>query len=190
MLTNKYAEGYPGKRYYGGCEFVDMAENLARETGPSTVRRRPCQRPAPFRLPGQHGRVFRRHQAGRHHPGHGLDHGGHLTHGSPVSFSGKMYKIVSLRRRQGQREDRLRRARPDRARGQAPDHRRGRLGLCPHHRLRALQEDRRRGRRLPHGRYGTYRGSRRRRGSTRAPSSSPTLRPRPPTRPCAAPAAA
>ena len=57
-LTNKYAEGYPGKRYYGGCEFVDVAEDLARGTGEKTVRRRACKRTAPFRRAGEHGGLF------------------------------------------------------------------------------------------------------------------------------------
>ena len=57
VLTNKYAEGYPGKRYYGGCEFVDVAERLAIDRVQAAVRRRPRQRPAALRRPGQHGRV-------------------------------------------------------------------------------------------------------------------------------------
>lgn len=94
ILTNKYAEGYPGKRYYGGCEYYDIVENLARD--------RLCQL-----FGAEHANV----QA---HSGSGanmavyfstinygdkimsmkLSEGGHLSHGSPVSFSGKMYKVV------------------------------------------------------------------------------------------------
>ena len=55
VLTNKYAEGYPGKRYYGGCEFVDEVETLAIERGKAAVRRRLRQRPAALRRPGQPG---------------------------------------------------------------------------------------------------------------------------------------
>src|ERR1700761_3214904 len=55
VFTNKYAEGYPGRRYYGGCEFTDVVENLA------------CERPAALRFAGQRGRVFVGHPAGRHH---------------------------------------------------------------------------------------------------------------------------
>ena len=57
VLTNKYAEGYPAHRYYGGCEFVDVAENLARDRLEADLRRRTCQRPAALRRPGQHGRL-------------------------------------------------------------------------------------------------------------------------------------
>ena len=53
VLTNKYAEGYPGRRYYGGCEYVDAAERLAIERAKATLRRRLCERAAPFRFPGE-----------------------------------------------------------------------------------------------------------------------------------------
>ena len=60
-LTNKYAEGLPGKRYYGGCEFVDIAETLAQRARPGALpRRRARQRPAALRRPGQHGRLLQR----------------------------------------------------------------------------------------------------------------------------------
>ena len=60
-LTNKYAEGLPGKRYYGGCEFVDVAETLARDRALRALpRRRARQRPAPLGRPGEHGRLLQR----------------------------------------------------------------------------------------------------------------------------------
>ena len=71
-LTNKYAEGYPGKRYYGGCECVDVVENLAIDRGKGAVwlRLRKCT--APFRRPGQYGGAVCRVQARRHHYGNEL----------------------------------------------------------------------------------------------------------------------
>ena len=70
-LTNKYAEGYPGRRYYGGCEFMDAVERLAIHRLEQLVRRRSGQCPGPLRRPGQHGCLFRLPGAGRHHAGHG-----------------------------------------------------------------------------------------------------------------------
>ena len=65
-LTNKYAEGLPGKRYYGGCEFVDVVERLAQERALRALPgRRARQRPAPRGRAGQHGRLLRRPRAGR-----------------------------------------------------------------------------------------------------------------------------
>ena len=68
QLTNKYAEGYPGKRYYGGCEFVDIAEQLAIDRVEEAVPRRGRQRPAAFRRAGQPGGVLRGAEARRHDP--------------------------------------------------------------------------------------------------------------------------
>jgi glycine hydroxymethyltransferase len=95
VLTNKYAEGYPGKRYYGGCEHVDVAESLAIARAKRAVRRRARQRAAALRRAGQHGRLPRAAEARRHAARHDLSHGGHLTHGSPVNFSGQLYHAVA-----------------------------------------------------------------------------------------------
>ena len=65
-LTNKYAEGYPGKRYYGGCQYVDIVENLARDRAVRAFRRGACQRAAPFRRTGKPRGVFRPFAAGRY----------------------------------------------------------------------------------------------------------------------------
>ncbi len=70
VLTNKYAEGYPGKRYYGGCEFVDVVERAAIARAKTPVRRRARQRAAAFRRTGQHGRLHDAAQAGRHRARH------------------------------------------------------------------------------------------------------------------------
>ena len=66
VLTNKYAEGYPGTRYYGGCEFVDEAEQLAIDARQGALRRRARQRAAALRRAGQHGRLHRAAEARRH----------------------------------------------------------------------------------------------------------------------------
>jgi glycine hydroxymethyltransferase len=95
ILTNKYAEGYPSKRYYGGCEFVDQVETLAIE--------RICK------LFGAEAANVQPHSgsqanmavymalmsAGETFMGMSLSHGGHLTHGSPANFSGKLFKVIS-----------------------------------------------------------------------------------------------
>ena len=95
VLTNKYAEGYPGNRYYGGCEFVDMAENLARERAKELFQ---CAYANVQPHSGSQANMavyFTLLQPGDTIMGMNLAHGGHLTHGSPVNFSGKMYKVVA-----------------------------------------------------------------------------------------------
>jgi len=101
VLTNKYAEGYPGKRYYGGCEFVDMAESLAIERakkifGADHVNVQPHS--------GSQANMavyLAVMSPGDTMLGMNLSHGGHLTHGSPVNFSGKLFNVVPY----GVRED-------------------------------------------------------------------------------------
>ena len=68
VLTNKYAEGYPGKRYYGGCQFVDIAEEIAHRAGEETLQLRLCQCAAQFRQPSQPGRFQCSCEARRHDP--------------------------------------------------------------------------------------------------------------------------
>ncbi len=95
VLTNKYAEGYPGKRYYGGCEHVDVAENLARERA---CRLFQCDHANVQPHAGAQANMavyFSLLEPGDTVLGMNLAHGGHLTHGSPVNFSGRFYKIVS-----------------------------------------------------------------------------------------------
>ena len=95
FLTNKYAEGYPGKRYYGGCQYVDVAENLARERakqlfGAEHANVQPhCGANANFAV------YFAACKPGDTILGMNLSHGGHLTHGSPVNVSGKYFNFVS-----------------------------------------------------------------------------------------------
>ncbi len=94
VLTNKYAEGYPGKRYYGGCEYVDMAEELARKRlqeiyGAEYVNVQPHSGSQ-----ANMGVLMTLINPGDKFLGLSLAHGGHLTHGSPVNFSGKLYQAV------------------------------------------------------------------------------------------------
>lgn len=95
IMTNKYAEGYPGKRYYGGCEFVDDAENLARERAKKLFNAEYANVQPHSGSQANMAVYFTLLQPGDTILGMDLAHGGHLTHGSPVSFSGKLYKIVS-----------------------------------------------------------------------------------------------
>jgi len=94
VLTNKYAEGYPGKRYYGGCEFVDVAENLARDRAKRLFGADHANVQPHSGSQANMGVYFAALKPGDTILGMDLAHGGHLTHGAPVSFSGKLYKIV------------------------------------------------------------------------------------------------
>jgi glycine hydroxymethyltransferase len=95
VLTNKYAEGYPGKRYYGGCQFVDMAENLARERAKALFGADHANVQPHSGSQANMGVYFAAIKPGDTILGMNLSHGGHLTHGSPVSFSGRLYNVVS-----------------------------------------------------------------------------------------------
>ncbi|MBN2873552.1 MAG: serine hydroxymethyltransferase [Spirochaetales bacterium] len=94
VLTNKYAEGYPGKRYYGGCEFVDVAENLARDRAKALFDADYVNVQPHSGSQANMGVYFAALKPGDTILGMDLAHGGHLTHGAPVSFSGKLYNVV------------------------------------------------------------------------------------------------
>ena len=95
ILTNKYAEGYPGKRYYGGCEFVDVAEQLAIERAKKLFKA-DFANVQPHSGASANAAIFLALlNAGDKILGMSLDHGGHLTHGSKVNFSGKIYESYS-----------------------------------------------------------------------------------------------
>ena len=94
VLTNKYAEGYPGHRYYGGCEFVDIAENLARDRAKELFGADYANVQPHSGSQANMGVYFSCLKPGDTLLGMDLAHGGHLTHGAPVSFSGKMYHVV------------------------------------------------------------------------------------------------
>lgn len=93
-LTNKYAEGYPGKRYYGGCEFVDVAENLAIERAKKLFDCTYANVQPHSGAQANMAVFFALLQPGDTVMGMNLAHGGHLTHGSPVNFSGSYFNIV------------------------------------------------------------------------------------------------
>lgn len=95
VLTHKYAEGYPGKRYYGGCEFVDIAENLAIERAKALFGCGYVNVQPHSGSQANMAAYFACIQPGQTVLGMNLSHGGHLTHGSAVNFSGRLYNIVS-----------------------------------------------------------------------------------------------
>ena len=95
VLTHKYAEGYPGKRYYGGCEYVDMAEDLAQTRARRLFH---CEYVNVQPHSGSQANMaayFSCLKPGDTILGMDLSHGGHLTHGSPVNFSGRLFRIIS-----------------------------------------------------------------------------------------------
>ncbi|HLT54475.1 MAG TPA: serine hydroxymethyltransferase [Bacillota bacterium] len=94
VLTNKYAEGYPGRRYYGGCEYVDVAENLARDRAKELFGAEHANVQPHSGAQANMAVYFTILEPGDTVLGMNLSHGGHLTHGSPVNFSGKLYNFV------------------------------------------------------------------------------------------------
>ena len=101
VLTNKYAEGYPGKRYYGGCEFVDQAESLAIERAKKIFGAEHVNVQPHSGSQANMAVYLAAMSPGDTMLGMNLSHGGHLTHGSPVNFSGKLFNVVPY----GVRED-------------------------------------------------------------------------------------
>ena len=95
VLTHKYAEGYPGKRYYGGCEYVDMVEELARERAQSLFGCTYANVQPHSGSQANMAAYLSCLKPGDTILGMDLSHGGHLTHGSPVNFSGRLFNIVS-----------------------------------------------------------------------------------------------
>ena len=95
VLTNKYAEGYPGRRYYGGCEWVDKAEDLARERAKQLFGAQYANVQPHSGAQANQAVYTALVQPGDTVMGLALDHGGHLTHGSKVNFSGKSYNIAA-----------------------------------------------------------------------------------------------
>jgi glycine hydroxymethyltransferase len=95
IMTNKYAEGYPDKRYYGGCEYVDVAEKLAIERAGKLFHADHVNVQPHSGSQANMAVYFAALQPGDTILGMNLSHGGHLTHGSPVNFSGRLYNVVA-----------------------------------------------------------------------------------------------
>jgi glycine hydroxymethyltransferase len=94
VLTNKYAEGYPGKRYYGGCEYVDIVEQLAIERAKTLFGAEHVNVQPHSGAQANMAAYFSQLQPGDTILSMNLSHGGHLTHGSPVNFSGKFFHVI------------------------------------------------------------------------------------------------
>src|SRR5574340_1317961 len=94
VMTNKYAEGYPGRRYYGGCEFVDIVERLAIERSKQLFGAEHANVQAHAGVQANMAVYFSVLEPGDTILGMNLSHGGHLSHGSPASFSGRFYRGV------------------------------------------------------------------------------------------------
>lgn len=94
VLTNKYAEGYPAKRYYGGCEHVDVVEDLARDRAKEIFGAEHVNVQPHSGAQANMAVYFTVLEAGDTVLGMNLSHGGHLTHGSPVNFSGVQYNFI------------------------------------------------------------------------------------------------
>ena len=95
VLTDKYAEGYPGARYYGGCEVVDVVENLARDRAKALFGAEYANVQAHSGSQANTAVYFTFLKPGDTVMGMDLSHGGHLTHGSPVNFSGQLYRFTA-----------------------------------------------------------------------------------------------
>ncbi len=190
VMTNKYAEGYPGKRYYGGCEFVDVAETLAIARAKALFGAEHANVQPHSGSQANMSVYLTLLKPGDTVLGMNLAHGGHLTHGHPLNFSGKLYTIVPYGvRKDDERIDYDEFARARRAAQAQDDHRRGQR-LFARVRLSADGGGSEGGRRAVDGGHGAHRRSRGRRSCTRAPCRTPTSSPPPRTRRCAARAAA
>ena len=163
VLTNKYAEGYPGKRYYGGCEFVDKVEQLAIDRAKALFHAEHANVQPHSGSAANMAVYLTALEKGDKVLGMDLSHGGHLTHGHPLSFSGREYEVVAYGvRREDERidYDALARARPG---APAQAHHRGRLRVRARDRLRALRRRGRGGRRGADGGHRAHRRPRDRR---------------------------
>ena len=158
-LTNKYAEGLPGKRYYGGCEVVDQIEQLAIDRAKPLFGAEHANVQPHSGAQANAAAYLALIKPGDTLLGLDLSQGGHLTHGSPVNFSGLLYHAVHLwRDRRGMH--RLRRAPSGRAQAPPAHDRCRRQRVCAHARLRDVRGRRERGRRRLRRRHGAHRRTR------------------------------
>ena len=190
VLTNKYAEGYPGKRYYGGCEFVDVVERAAIARAKALFGAEHANVQPHSGAQANMAVYFTLLKPGDTVLGMNLAHGGHLTHGHPLNFSGKLYTIVPYGVRKD--DERIDYDELDRL---ADEHKPkmiivGASAYPRVDRLRAHPRGRRSRRRRRVHRHGAHRGPRRRAASIRARCRTPTSSRRRRTRRCAGRAAA
>ena len=158
VLTNKYSEGYPGKRYYEGQQFIDPIEELAGRAGQAALRRRARQRPALLGLARPTSpSISRSVEPGDTVMGMALPMGGHLTHGWNVSVTGKWFRSVQYGVRADTGMVDMDEVRELALRGAAQAHLVRRHRHPAHDRLRRLRRDRRRGRRDPGGGHRPHR---------------------------------
>ena len=158
VFTNKYAEGYPGKRYYGGCEYADVVENLARDRAKQLFGAEHANVQPHAGSQANMEAYAAVLQPGDTILGLNLAHGGHLTHGHHLNFSGKTYRIVPYgvtKETETIDYDDLEKL-AERAAAEA-DHRR-RQRVSAHHRFRAHAPDRGQSWRALPGRHGAFRG--------------------------------
>ena len=157
MLTNKYAEGYPGRRYYGGCEWVDVSEQLAIDRAKALFGAEHANVQPHSGAQANTAVYHALLEPGDTIMGLSLAHGGHLTHGMKINVSGRLYDIAAYEvDRESSLIDMDEVAR-DRARAPPEAAARRLVGLSAPARLRALPRDRRRGRRAADGRHGALR---------------------------------
>ena len=190
MLTNKYAEGYPGRRYYGGCEHVDVAEQLAIDRAKALFGAEHANVQPHAGAQANTAVYHALLQPGDTIMGLALPHGGHLSHGMKINVSGRLYDIAPY---EVDRETSLidmDEVERDRPRAQAQADPRRLVGLPAPSGLRALPRDRRRGRRAADGRHGPLRRPRRRGPAPQPGAATPTSSRRRSTRRSAARAAA
>ncbi len=190
LLTNKYAEGYPGRRYYGGCQYVDVVEQLAIDRAKRLFNCAFANVQPHSGSQANQSVLLALIKPGDTIMGMSLAAGGHLTHGARAQPVRQMVQRRAIRRAPRRSPHRLRRGRAARQGAQAGHDHRRRLGLSAHHRLRALPPDRRLAS-APIS-WSTWRISPAwsPRGCIRARCRTPMSSPPPRTRRCAARAAA